>query len=243
MTQGNLYIVPTPIGNLEDMTLRSIRVLKEVDLIASEDTRHTQNLLSHLEITKILTSYHDFNKEEKAPVLIKLIQDGQQVALVSDAGTPTISDPGYHLINQAIKHGIKVIPLPGPSAVLTALSASGLPTDAFIFNGFLPRKKTARLKIMNELKETRKTLIFFESPHRIEAVLEEFLATLGDRRAVIARELTKKFEEFIYGTLSEIIQKKWQIKGEITLLIEGKQKEARKKKFVQAAATESIDED
>ena len=226
MSEGILYIIPTPIGNLEDMTLRSLRVLKEVDVLASEDTRQTQSLLSHFEISKVLTSYHDFNKEEKAPVLVKFLKEGRHVGLVCDAGTPTISDPGYLLINQAIAQGIKVIPLPGPSALLTALSGSGLPTDAFIFNGFLPKKKTARLKMIEGLKEEKKTLIFFETPHRILTILEEFYSTFGERRVVIARELTKKFEEFIYGTLPEIIQKKWTVKGEITLLIEGKRKKS-----------------
>ncbi|MBI1824379.1 MAG: 16S rRNA (cytidine(1402)-2'-O)-methyltransferase [Nitrospirae bacterium] len=225
------------------MTLRAIRILKEADVVACEDTRHTQNLLSHFEISKTLTSYHDFNKEEKAPVLVKLLLEGRQVALVSDAGTPTVSDPGYLLINQAIACGIKVIPLPGPSAVLTALSASGLPTDGFIFNGFLPRKKAARLKMMEELKDTKKTLIFFESPHRILAVLDEFQIAFGDRRAVIARELTKKFEEFIYGTLSEITQRKWQVKGELTLLIEGRQKKKRQKKDSQGTLRENLYEE
>ena len=224
MSQGVLYIIPTPIGNLEDITLRALRILKEVDVLASEDTRHTQKLLSHFEISKVLTSYHDFNKEEKAPVLLQFLKEGRNVGLVCDAGTPTISDPGYLLINQAIAHGIKVIPLPGPSAVLTALSGSGLPTDAFIFNGFLPKKKTARLKVIEELKEEKKTLIFFETPHRIVTILEEVYSVFGERRVVIARELTKKFEEFIYGPLSGIIQKKWAVKGEITLLIEGKRK-------------------
>lgn len=233
MTQGNLYIVPTPIGNLEDITLRALRILKEVDVIASEDTRHTQILLSHFDISKVLTSYHDFNKEEKVPILLNLLEEGRQVALVSDAGTPTISDPGYLLINEAISHGIRVIPLPGPSALLTALSGSGLPTDAFIFSGFLPRKKNARLKIIEGFNEEKKTLIFFESPHRILSVLEEFYSVLGDRRVVIARELTKKFEEFIYGTLSEVIHRKWQVKGELTLLIEGKRKGQKKEKYDQ----------
>jgi 16S rRNA (cytidine1402-2'-O)-methyltransferase len=239
MTQGNLYIVPTPIGNLEDITLRALRILKEVDVIASEDTRHTQTLLSHFDISKILTSYHDFNKEEKAPILLNILKEGRHVALVSDAGTPTISDPGYLLINEAIAQGIRVIPLPGPSAFLTALSGSGLPTDAFIFSGFLPRKHTARLKIMEEIKEEKKTLIFFESPHRILSVLEEFYSVLGERRVVIARELTKKFEELICGTLSEIIHRKWQVKGEITLLIEGK----RKVKKGEKTAQETLDEE
>ena len=231
MSQGVLYIIPTPIGNLEDITLRALRILKEVDVLASEDTRHTQKLLSHFEISKVLTSYHDFNKEEKAPVLLQFLKEGRNVGLVCDAGTPTISDPGYLLINQAIDHGITVIPLPGPSALLTALSGSGLPTDAFIFNGFLPKKKTARLRVIDELKDEKKTLIFFETPHRILTILEEFYSVFGDRRAVIARELTKKFEEFIYGALSDIVKKKWAVKGEITLLIEGKRKRSTDSQF------------
>ncbi|MFI5303562.1 MAG: 16S rRNA (cytidine(1402)-2'-O)-methyltransferase [Nitrospiria bacterium] len=239
MTQGNLYIVPTPIGNLEDITLRAIRILKEVDVIASEDTRHTQNLLAHFEISKVLTSYHDFNKEEKAPLLLNLLMEGRQIALVSDAGTPTISDPGYLLINEAIANGIKVIPLPGPSAFLAALSGSGLPTDAFIFNGFLPKKKAARLRKMEVMKTERNTLIFYESPHRILTVLEEFNSIFGDRRVVIARELTKQFEEFIYSTLSKIIQQKWRVKGEITLLIEGNRQVQKKSKHI----VESMDEE
>jgi 16S rRNA (cytidine1402-2'-O)-methyltransferase len=239
MTQGNLYIVPTPIGNLEDITLRAIRILKEVDVIASEDTRHTQNLLAHFEISKVLTSYHDFNKEEKAPLLLNLLMEGRQVALVSDAGTPTISDPGYLLINEAIANGIKVIPLPGPSAFLAALSGSGLPTDAFIFNGFLPKKKAARLKKMEVMKTERNTLIFYESPHRILTILEEFNSIFGDRRVVIARELTKQFEEFIYSTLSKIIHQKWHVKGEITLLIEGNRQVQKKSKH----NVESMDEE
>ncbi|MBI1821401.1 MAG: 16S rRNA (cytidine(1402)-2'-O)-methyltransferase [Nitrospirae bacterium] len=231
MSQGVLYIIPTPIGNLEDMTLRALRILKEVDVLASEDTRHTQKLLSHFEISKVLTSYHDFNKEEKAPILLQFLKEGRNVGLVCDAGTPTISDPGYLLINQAIDHGIRVIPLPGPSALLTALSGSGLPTDAFIFNGFLPKKKTARLRVIDELKDEKKTLIFFETPHRILKILEEFYSVFGERRVVIARELTKKFEEFIYGTLSGIVKKKWAVKGEITLLIEGRRKKSTDSQF------------
>ena len=231
MSQGNLYIVPTPIGNLEDISLRALRTLREADVIASEDTRHTQKLLTHYNISKILTSYHDFNKEEKAPVLLEWMKEGRQVALVCDAGTPTISDPGYLLINQAIAGGIRVIPLPGPSSILTALSGSGLPTDAFTFIGFLPRKKTARMKIIETLREERRTLIFFESPHRIPAVLKEFFECYGgDRKAVVARELTKQHEEFIYDTLGEIQKRKWTVKGEITLLIEGMAKKKKEKR-------------
>jgi|ERR1700693_527887 len=229
MTEGCLYIVPTPIGNLEDITLRALRILKESDLIASEDTRQTQKLLAHFDISKTLTSYHDFNKEEKAPLLVRMMKEGKVVALVSDAGTPTISDPGYLLINQAIANGIPVVPLPGASAILTALAGSGLPTDAFTFIGFLPKKKLARSRVIESLKEENRTLIFFETPHRILAVLKELFDILGEgRRVVIARELTKQYEEFIHDTLEGIQNRKWTIKGEITLLIEGTGKRSKR---------------
>ena len=240
MAQGILYIVPTPIGNLDDISHRALKILNEVDVIACEDTRHTQNLLSHFEISKTLTSYHDFNKEEKAPLLIKLISEGSRVALVSDAGTPTVSDPGYLLINEAISRGIRVIPVPGPSAFLTALSASGLPTDAFCFQGFLPKKKNARLRMIEMLSVERNTLVFYESPYRILSVLEEFLSVFGDRRAVIARELTKQFEEMLYGNLSELIARKWKIKGELTLIIEGFRKEKHQRRHPQAGGREEV---
>jgi len=222
-SSGTLYIVSTPIGNLEDVTLRAKRVLAEVDLIAAEDTRHTQQLLARYEIHTPLTSYHDHNKEEKAPVLIERMRQGQSMALVADAGTPTISDPGYHLITGCISAGIPVIPIPGPSAPLAALAVSGLPTDAFLFAGFLPRKPGARQKRLEALAPLRETLIFFESPHRVVRLLEELHQRFGDRRVAVGRELTKLHEEIIRGRLSEVVERMMgrSVKGEITIVVEG----------------------
>src|SRR5512137_1118131 len=175
MSTGTLYIVATPIGNLEDITLRAIRILKEADVIAAEDTRHTQKLLSKYDIHTPLTSYHDHNKEEKAPVLVAKMLDGKSVALVSDAGTPGISDPGYFLINLAVDRKIPVVPIPGATAAIAALSVSGLPTDSFVFEGFLPGRHTARLRRLEELKAEKRTLVFYEAPHRILAAMEDIL--------------------------------------------------------------------
>ena len=218
-----LYIVSTPIGHLEDITLRALRMLKEVSVIAAEDTRHTQKLLNHFQIHTPLTSYHDHNKEEKTEILLQRLKEGRSVALVTDAGTPGISDPGYYLINRCIQAGIPVSPIPGPSAFLAALTVSGLPTDAFLFEGFLPKKRTARLKRLETLKEEPRTLIWYESPHRLIRTLNDLLAVFGDRRVVIARELTKMYEEIIRGRLSQVIAQMGNrsIRGEITLLIEG----------------------
>ena len=218
-----LYIVSTPIGHLEDVTLRALRILKEVSIVAAEDTRHTQTLFNHCLIHTPLTSYHDHNKEEKAGVLLKRLQEGQSVALVSDAGTPGISDPGYYLINRCIQAGIPVSPVPGPSAFLAALSVSGLPTDAFIFEGFLPKKSAARRRHLDSLREEARTLIWYESPHRLVRTLQELLAALGDRRVVVGRELTKMFEEIRRGKLTEVIAalEGRRIRGEITLVVEG----------------------
>lgn len=223
MPIGTLYIVSTPIGNLEDITLRALRVLKEVSIVAAEDTRHTQKLLSHYKIHTKLTSYHDYNKEEKAEVLIQHLKEGSSVALVADAGTPGISDPGYFLINRCIQTGIPVVPIPGASAFLAALSISGLPTDSFVFEGFLPRKRTARLKRLETLKTEPRTLIFYEAPHRLIVCLSDLLKVLGDRRVVIAWELTKTFEEILRGRPSEILPElsSRTIRGEITLVVEG----------------------
>ncbi len=220
---GVLYVVSTPIGNLEDITLRALRVLKEVRIIAAEDTRHTQKLLSHYQIHTTLTSYHDFNKEQKTPLLLQRLREGQDVALVSDAGTPVISDPGYFLITRCVLSGIKVVPLPGASAVLAALSVSGLPSDAFRFEGFLPRRRAARLKRLDALKAEGQTLIIFESPHRIGKTLVDIKAVMGARRAVLARELTKKFEEILRGTIDDLIRcaDTRNLKGEMTLLVAG----------------------
>ncbi len=226
---GTLYIVSTPIGNLEDITVRAVRILKEAGIIAAEDTRHTKHLCTHLGIATPLTSYHDFNKEEKTAVLLQRLQSGVDVALVSDAGTPVVSDPGYFLITRSIEAGIRVVPVPGPSAVLAALSASGLPTDSFRFEGFLPRKPGARSKRLESLKEDPASLILFESPYRIEKLLVALRETFGNRRAVLARELTKHFEEFHRGTLDELMERvrTRPPKGEITLVIEGAPKRRR----------------
>ena len=220
---GTLYIVSTPIGNLEDITIRALNVLKAVNIIAAEDTRHTQNLLRHYNIYTQQTSYHDHNKEEKGEILISKLKEGNDIALVSDAGTPGISDPGYYLINRAIEEGIKVSPIPGPTASIAALSISGLPTDSFVFEGFLPAKKTARQKRLKELSTENRTIIFFEAPHRLLSALKDIIETLGDRRVVLTRELTKMFEEIIRGKVSEVISKveERKLKGEITIILEG----------------------
>ena len=220
---AELYIVSSPIGNLEDMTLRAIRILKEVAVVAAEDTRRTQKLLNYYGIHSKITSYHDHNKEEKAPVLVQQLSEGKSVALITDAGTPCIADPGYYLINRCIKEGIPVVPIPGGSAFLAALSVSGLPTDSFVFEGFLPRKKTSRLKKLQTIKTDPRTIVFFESPHRLGSCLLDLLSVLGDRRVVVARELTKLHEEVLRNRLSKLIQElpNHPIRGEITLVVEG----------------------
>ena len=223
MPIGILYIVSTPIGNLEDITLRALRVLKESDVIAAEDTRHTQKLLAKYDIHTPLTSYHDHNKEEKAPVLVARLLEGKDVALVSDAGTPGISDPGYFLINLAVDQKIAVVPIPGATAAIAALSISGLPTDSFVFEGFLPSKHAARLKRLEGLKDEKRTLVFYEAPHRIIATVEDILKVLGDRKAVVTRELTKVHEEAIRGSISDVLARlhSGSIKGEFTLILHG----------------------
>ncbi len=230
MKSGILYIVATPIGNLEDITLRAIRVLKEADLIAAEDTRHTKHLLDRYQIETQLTSYHDHNKEEKAPVLVARMLEGKNVALVSDAGTPGISDPGYFLINLAVDQKIPVVPIPGATAAIAALSVSGLPTDSFVFEGFLPAKHLARVKRLQELSREERTIIFYEAPHKIVKAVEDLLAVFGDRRAVVTRELTKIHEETVRGTLSEILKRlnEGTIKGEFTIIVHGFSAEPQK---------------
>jgi len=218
---GKLFVVGTPIGNLEDITLRAIRVLKEVDLIACEDTRHTQQLLNHYSITTRTVSYHQHNEMTRAPELIIQMEEGSEVALVSDAGMPGISDPGFRLVHLAIRHEIPVVPVPGASAFVAVLSAAGLPVDTFRFLGFLPAKKLARRKSLKELEGAKKPLIFYESPHRLVEMLGDVLAILGDRPAVVAREVTKVHEEFLRGTVTEVLghlQEK-PVKGEITVLL------------------------
>lgn len=222
----SLYVVSTPIGNLEDITLRALTVLREVSLIAAEDTRHTQKLLRHFKISTPMTSYHDHNKEEKTSVLLQRIREGQSIGLVTDAGTPGVSDPGFFLINHCIASGIPVVPVPGPAAFLAALAVSGLPTDAFLFEGFLPKKSTARIRRLESLKEESRTLIWYESPYRLERTISDIFKVFGDRRLVIARELTKRYEECLRGTASTLIEllKTRTLKGEITLVVEGSKK-------------------
>lgn len=220
---GTLYIVATPIGNLEDITLRALRILRETDLIACEDTRQTRKLLDRHGIAKPLVSYHEHNELRRAGELLAELQAGRNIALVSDAGTPLIADPGYRLVAQARAAGIAVSPIPGPSALLGSLSASGLPTDSFFFGGFLPAKKTQRRKILEQVKNYPATLVFYETPHRILESLEDIAAILGRRQVTLARELTKIHEEFLVGEASEVRQAlatRPVLKGEITLVID-----------------------
>ena len=216
---GTLYLVATPIGNLEDITLRALRVLKDVDLIACEDTRHTRKLLAHYQITKPTVSYHEHNERERAAQLVEKIDSGMNVALVSDAGTPLVSDPGFDIVRLCAERNIPVVPIPGPSALVAALAASGLPTNEFTFAGFLPAKRAARRARLAELAGLRSTLIFYEAPHRIKETLADARDVLGPRQSVIARELTKLHEEFIRGSLSDIELGEGATRGEIVLLI------------------------
>lgn len=225
---GTLYIVATPIGNLGDITLRAVEILRTVDVIAAEDTRQTGILLKAHGITTRLISYHEHNERQRAAQLIEKLKAGRAVAVVSDAGTPTISDPGYRLVSNAADAGIEVIPLPGVSAVTAALSVSGLPTDAFTFIGFPEKKTGKRTKLLRRLADRLETLIFYESPRRIIALLEAIHECLGDRPAVLAREMTKQHEEFIRGAISRIISalaERPAVKGECTLLVAGKLEE------------------
>jgi 16S rRNA (cytidine1402-2'-O)-methyltransferase len=219
---GILYIVATPIGNLEDITLRAVRVLREVDWIACEDTRQTRKLLDHFGIAKPMVSYHEHNEAGRAAELVEKLANGGSGALVSDAGTPLISDPGYRLVQAAIAATVPVVPIPGVSAVVSALSAAGLPTDAFRFCGFLPPKSSQRRKTLEQWKAESATLIFYETPHRILEALEDVTAVMGPRPVVVARELTKLHEEFLRGTAAEVqkvLASRPSVKGEITLLI------------------------
>lgn len=223
MEKGTLYICATPIGNLEDITLRTIRILKEVDLIAAEDTRHTIRLLNHLNIKKPLTSYHEHNIKEKGIELIYKLKDGIDIALVSDAGMPGISDPGADLVRQAIEYDIPMVVLPGATASITALVLSGLDTDKFIFEGFLSSKRSHRRRELENIKEYRKTTIIYESPHRILATLKDISDILGERQLSISRELTKKYEETFRGIASEAIEKfsESKVRGEFVIVLEG----------------------
>lgn len=225
---GSLYVVATPIGNRDDITLRALNVLKEVDVIATEDTRYTGRFLAAHDIRGDLISYHEHNEDMRTPVLMEKLKNGESIAILSNAGTPLISDPGYRLVKEAIAHNINVIPIPGVSAAIAALSVSGLPTDSFVFAGFLAKKRGKRFKQLKRLANDTRTIVFYESPKRILRFLEEVAANLGDRYSVLAREMTKIHEEFIRGSLTEIIEclkKRTSIKGEITLLVSGKEED------------------
>ncbi len=226
--KGILYLVPTPIGNLEDMSYRAIRILKEADLIAAEDTRNTKKLLHYFEIETQVVSYHEHNKETSGDKLIHKLKEGLKVALVSDAGMPAISDPGYELVSGAIKEKIAVVPLPGANAALTSLIASGLSCQPFYFYGFLHRHKREKLEQLEGLKQQQATLIFYESPHRLKETLTLMEQVFGNREIALCRELTKRFEEFIRGSLQEIIQ--WanedEIRGEFCIIVEGSKEQA-----------------
>ncbi|MBU8589855.1 16S rRNA (cytidine(1402)-2'-O)-methyltransferase [Priestia megaterium] len=226
--RGVLYLVPTPIGNLEDMTFRAIRILKEVDYIAAEDTRQTKKLCNHFEIDTPITSYHEHNKHAKSEQLLSDLDGEKNIALVSDAGMPCISDPGYELVVAAVKKGYTVVPLPGPNAALTALIASGLPTGQFYFYGFLNRNKKQRKEQLQELQYIKESMIFYEAPHRLKETLKSIEEILGNRSIVLCRELTKRYEEFLRGSVLEAIE--WtnatDIRGEFCLILEGTNEEA-----------------
>jgi 16S rRNA (cytidine1402-2'-O)-methyltransferase len=243
VTGSALYLVGTPIGNLEDITLRALRVLKEVDVIACEDTRQTQKLLNHYSISTRTTSYHEHNEMTKSAELVKEMQEGASVALVTDAGTPGISDPGYRLITLAIRHRVPVIPIPGASAFLAALVASGLPTDSFRFSGFLPAKRGERRAALESLKSSPRTQVFYEAPHRVVEALEDVCEVLGEARlVVVAREVTKLHEEFLRGRAGDLLENlkaREVVKGEITLLI-GKQEEGEASVGTGALARRSV---
>ncbi len=218
---GLLYIVATPIGNLEDMTFRAVRILKEVDLIAAEDTRHSRKLLSHFGIPTPLTAYHDHNERLKSDHLLNQLREGKNLALITDAGTPCIADPGYRIVQAAVGAGIQVVPIPGPSAVMAALSAAGLPTDRFAFEGFLPPRQGKRRARLAELAAEERVMLFYEAPHRLAETLADMRAVLGDRQAVVARELTKIHEEFRHGSISELMERyaAAETRGEVVILV------------------------
>src|SRR5579859_197746 len=232
--RGTLYVVATPIGNLEDMTHRAVRILREADMIACEDTRHTAKLLTHYGIDKPTVSYHEHNEAARAEELVAKLEQGLNIAQVSDAGMPAISDPGYRVIRLAIERGIRVVPVPGPSAVIAALAASGLATDSFQFLGFLPARSGERRTMLESLRAAEQTTVLYEAPHRVVEALRDIVEILGqDRRVVVARELAKVHEEFIRGSADEVLKKLQQreVKGEITLVIgkaEGKVQRAEK---------------
>lgn len=239
---GKLYVVATPIGNLDDITLRALETLRNADLVAAEDTRHTGLLLNHFEIKVPLTSYYEHKKHEKGQYILQKLKSGQNVALVSDAGMPAISDPGEDLVRLCIENGIEVTVIPGATAFTTALVMSGLPTDSFCFEGFLEAKKTCRLLRLEELKNDKRTIVFYEAPHKLKRTLGDMLEVLGDRKISVCRELTKKYEEVIRGSLSELIDY-FNIKeprGEFVLVVEGSRALGVEQTFEQSAS-EHID--
>jgi 16S rRNA (cytidine1402-2'-O)-methyltransferase len=227
--EGCLYLIPTPIGNLGDISARALEVLERVDLVACEDTRTSGQLLKHFGLKKKLISYHEFNERSRAGQLLDFLKEGQSVGVITDAGSPGISDPAYRVVKTALENNITVVPLPGPTALIPALTASGLPTDRFFFEGFLPPKSGGRTRRLENVKDFEHTLVFYESPHRVRKSLEAMLAVLGDRPACLAREISKKFEEFIRGNLSDILaQTGKNIKGELVIIVAGKKPEKKK---------------
>jgi 16S rRNA (cytidine1402-2'-O)-methyltransferase len=240
--RGCLYLVATPIGNLQDITVRALRVLEEVDLIACEDTRQTAKLLRHYGIRKPMVSYHEYNELTRAAELVIRLEEGARIALVSDAGTPVISDPGHHLVSLCLRHHFPVIPIPGPSALIAALAVSGLPTDEFLFVGFLPARPGARRKALDQLAGEARTIVLYESPHRLVETLADALDRLGQRPAVIAREVTKLHEEFHRGDLGELLARAEErpYRGEITLLIGPAQRGAEARKPASASLQDRV---
>jgi len=223
LDKGILYIVSTPIGNLGDISYRAVEILKSVKLIAAEDTRITRRLMDHYAVDTPMLPYHDHNKEQVTPKFLKRLEDGEIIALVTDAGTPMVSDPGFYLVRAAIKAGIEICPIPGASALLAAVVAAGLPTDRFSFEGFLPRKKGRQTRL-KELSEDKRTIVIYESPHRLARTIRDLYEAMGDRPVTVAREITKKYEEFLRGTLSEIREQLGArtVKGEIVIIVGGK---------------------
>lgn len=240
--KGKLYLVATPIGNLDDITIRAIKVLQNVDLIAAEDTRHSLKLLNHLEISKPLISYHRHNEENKTEVLINKLLNGENIALITDAGTPAISDPGEEVVKQAIEKEIEIIPIPGACALINALICSGMNTREFVFYGFLPLNKKLRKNKFGEIKKENKTIILYEAPHKINQTLKDILQEVGDVNIVLARELTKIHEEFIRGKISEIIEKYTDLKGEMIIVLEGNKLDNSTDKLTELLNNMSIEE-
>lgn len=240
--KGKLYLVATPIGNLDDITIRAIKILQNVDLIAAEDTRHSLKLLNHLGISKPLISYHRHNEENKTEVLINKLLNGENIALITDAGTPAISDPGEEVVKQAIEKEIEIIPIPGACALINALICSGMNTREFVFYGFLPLNKKLRKNKFGKIKKENKTIILYEAPHKINQTLKDILQEVGDVNIVLARELTKIHEEFIRGKISEIIEKYTDLKGEMIIILEGNKFDNSTDKLTELLNNMSIEE-